>query len=607
MKKALSLVLSSVLVLANVLLASAAGFPDVDSNYSWAQEAINSLSENGVITGYDDGTFKPGNSITRQEAVTLLSKALGAGESMNESIVNLAFGIYEAELGECSDSYAVKQGAYMIYRKVLTSDEVNEYLSKENRNLELKRYEAATLIAKALGADSWMKTNPEIDVEFSDKDDIPAIALGYVYYATELGIMNGMGDNKFGPGETVTRAQIAVMIQRILDTMDFEYIRGMISSVDTLMNNLSIKTEDGETVKFGVGNSSAILLDGEKVTLTDLEVGMECVFTFSKESLYQVDAITYEGEETVSGAYRGKQTTNAGTTVKLADITKDDLPVSSYKLAANVVIKINGSEGAITDIKNGDFVTIKMSGGLGVSLSSEPKTKKISSVKIESMDTSSNGVIITVRTNDDETAKYALADNATIMRNGKSTGFSELAIGDNAEITLEYGEITDIMATGKAKSIEGTIEEITISSSTSYITISSSGSQSKYTMARDCTVTLEGEEASVYDLRLGAYVKLEVSSETVTEIASEAVSESLTVTGTIKTINSSYGLVVITYEGSNGQEVEKQLFLKDSSKILDTKTGKLLTIKSLAAGNVITAAGTEKLGVYEVSSLMVLQ
>ena len=272
-----------------------------------------------------------------------------------------------------------------------------------------------------------------------------------------------------------------------------------------------------------------------------------------------------------------------------------------------MVIKINGGSGAITDIKNGDYVTIKMSGGLGVSLSAEPKTRKISSVKIENIDTSSNGVVITVLTSDEESVEYTLADNATITRNGKKADFSELAIGDNAELTLDYGEISDIMATGKAKSIEGTIDEITVSSSTSYITISSGGNKSKYPMARDCTITIEGKEATIYDLKLGSYVKLEVSSETVTEIASEAASEALTVTGTIKTINTSYGLVVITYEGLNGQELEKQLFLKDSTKILDTKSGKLLTIKNLNVGNVITAAGTEKLGVYEVSSLMVLQ
>ena len=242
-----------------------------------------------------------------------------------------------------------------------------------------------------------------------------------------------------------------------------------------------------------------------------------------------------------------------------------------------------------------------------MTLSAEPQISKVTSVKIENIETSANGVVITVLTQNEEEVDYMLADSATITRNGAKATFSDLAIGDSAELTLDYGKISSIMATGKAKSIEGTIEEITISSATSYITISSGGSKSKYSMARDCTITLEGQEATVYDLRLGAYVNLKVSSETVTEIASDAVSESLTVTGTIKTINTSYGLVVITYENSKGEPVDKQLFLKDSSKILDTKTGKLLTIKNLVVGNVITAAGTEKLGVYEVSSLMVLQ
>lgn len=108
-------------------------------------------------------------------------------------------------------------------------------------------------------------------------------------------------------------------------------------------------------------------------------------------------------------------------------------------------------------------------------------------------------------------------------------------------------------------------------------------------------------------MRLGAYVKLTVTSETVTAIESESVSESLTITGKIKTINAAYGLVMVEYEGKGGDTIEKQLFLSDSTKILDSRSGKMLTIKNLKVGNVITAAGTEKLGVYEVSSLMVLQ
>ena len=607
MKKVLSLVLTAVLVLACVTPAFATGFSDVDSNYSWAQEAIDSLSEQEIITGYEDGTFKPGKSITRQEAIALFSRSLGASQEVNASIVDLAYGIYEADIAGCEDSYAAKQGAYMIYRKVLTANEVKEYLLAENRNVELKRYEAATLIAKALGADAWLAANTAYIVEFADKDDIPARALGYVYYATELGIMNGMGDNLFGPNETVTRAQIAVMIQRILNTMEFTYLRGMISSVDTLMNNLSIKTDAGEVEKFGIGNSSAIYLDGNKVALTDLEVGMECVFTFSRGALYQIDAITYEGDEVVVGAYRGKTTTNAGTTITLAEVHVDAPTTNKYKLAANVVIEYEGEAAALTDISAGDFVVLTISGGLGVSVSASPKEAKISSVVIEDIQTSANGVELTVTTKEGDTVVYTLADDVTLHRNNVKAEPSALAIGDTAQLTLTYGLVTGIMAMGKEKNTEGTIEEIIISQNTSYITIAKGGSKSKVALARDCDITLQGEKADIYDLRLGAYVKLTLSSETVTAIASEAVSQALTVTGTIKTINTSYGLVLVECEGVGGDKFEKQLFLDSTTKILDAQSGKLLAIKNLKVGNVITAAGTEKLGVYEVSSLMVLQ
>jgi len=607
MKKVLSLVLTVILTVSAASTVLAAKFPDVDDNYSWAEEAISALSANKVITGYEDGTFKPGKSITKQEAITLFSKALGASETANEAIVNLAYDLYGADLTGCDGSYALKQGAYMIYRKVLSANEVISYLSSSNRNKELKRYEAATLIAKALGADAWLKQNPEFDLSFDDKNSIPTDAEGYVYYATELGIMNGMGDNKFGANETVTRAQIAVMIKRILDTMEFEYVRGMISTVDAIMGNISLKTDDGALVQFNVENTGAIFLDGTKVTVNKLGVGMECVATFSKEALYQIDALTYKSDDVVTGAYRGKTTTNDGTTIKVLDIKDADRAILSYKLSDNVVVEVDGEAGSLAAIESNDYVELKISGGLVVSLSAEDKTQTISSVEISDIETGADGVIITMLTNDDEIIQYPLADIATITRNSKKAEFSDLAIGDTAKITMEYREITNIMAVGKEQTLEGYIEEFTISNATSYITISDNGTKSKYIMAKDCAVTLEGKSASIYDLRLGAYVKLKASSDMITAIESKAVAQALTVTGTIKTINNSYGLVVISYVGAGGETVDKQLFLGSNAKILDSKTGKLLTLRNLSVGNVITAAGTEKLGVYEVSSLMILQ
>ncbi len=606
MKKVLSLILAVAMLLSMSVFASAA-FADVDSNYSWAEAAINGLSEKGIITGYEDGTFKPGKSITRQEAITLFSKAMGASEEVNEPIVNLAYGIYEADLGVCSTSYAVKQGAYLIYRSVFNVDEVIDYLSTANRDKELKRFEAATLIAKALGADSWFKSNPTADtsMSFADVNDIPAKYIDYVYYTTALGIMGDMGDNKFGPNETVTRAQVAVMIQRILDTMEFEFIGGIITTVDTLNDNLAIRKADGEVVKFGVDAGSVIFIDGSKVTLADLDIGMEAVFTFSQGALYEIDAISVAGDAAIAGAYKGQTTNNSGTTIKIADITQEGQPVTSYKLSSSVVITVNGTEtDDIKNVKTGDYVTIELSGGLVVAISAQPKSTTVTGVKVTEINTAGdNGVEITVIDKEDVVSKYILADDATITRNADTAELVELVVGDTANLTLEYGIIKVIRATGVEKTLEGTIEEITISNATSYITISNNGSKSKYVMARDCKVELEGETATVYDLRLGAFVKLTTSSATVTEIKSEAVTTALSVTGTIKTINTSYGLIIIQLD--NG--TEKQLFVKDTTKILDSTTNKLITLKNLKVGNIINAAGTEGLGVYEVNSIMVLQ
>lgn len=606
MKKVLSLILAVAVMLSMTSIVGAA-FADVDSNYSWAEEAINDLSADGIITGYEDGTFKPGKSITRQEAITLFSKALGASAEVNEPIVNLAYGIYEAELSPCSTSYAVKQGAYLIYRKVLTVDEVIDYLSTANRNKELKRFEAATLIAKALGADSWFKNNPTADtsMNFADVNDIPTQAMDYVYYTTALGIMSNMGDNKFGPNETVTRAQIAVMISRIMDTMEFEFVGGIITNVNTMDNYIQAKLSDGSMFNVDAKDCNVFVIDGTKATFTDLDIGMEAVFIISQHNLYEVDAISITADSAISGAYKGQTTDNSGTTVKIADITQDGQPVATYKLSSSVVITVNGAQtDDISAVKIGDFVTIELSGGLVVALTSEPKTTTITGAKVTDINTAGdNGIEITVIDKEDVVSRYILADDAKITRNADVAELVELVVGDTVNLTLEYGFIKVIRATGVEKTLEGTIEEITISNQTSYITISNNGAKSKYIMARDCKVELEGEKATVYDLRLGAYVELTTSSSTVTEIKSEAAATSLSVQGTIKTINTSYGLVVIQLD--NG--TEKQLFVKDTTKILDSTTNKMLTLKGLKVGSVITAAGTEGLGVYEVNSIMVLQ
>ena len=48
-------------------------FKDVSSEH-WAAKVIEELAEKGVVNGYEDGTFRPDEPITRAEAATILSR-----------------------------------------------------------------------------------------------------------------------------------------------------------------------------------------------------------------------------------------------------------------------------------------------------------------------------------------------------------------------------------------------------------------------------------------------------------------------------------------------------------------------------------------------------
>lgn len=50
-------------------------FPDIAGH--WARSAINAAAQLGIVNGYEDGTFRPANNITRAETIQMVNNALG--------------------------------------------------------------------------------------------------------------------------------------------------------------------------------------------------------------------------------------------------------------------------------------------------------------------------------------------------------------------------------------------------------------------------------------------------------------------------------------------------------------------------------------------------
>lgn len=88
MKKVLSLVLVLTLVLGSFSFAFAAPTDVVGTEY---EDAVERLGQLGVLTGYEDGTFKPGNTITRAEFAAVVVRAKGLEAAAKASAAGTAF------------------------------------------------------------------------------------------------------------------------------------------------------------------------------------------------------------------------------------------------------------------------------------------------------------------------------------------------------------------------------------------------------------------------------------------------------------------------------------------------------------------------------------
>lgn len=65
-----------------------AGFSDTEEH--WAQSQISKWTEKGLAAGYQDGTFKPDKTISRAEFITLVNRALGLSKTVKASFKDVS-------------------------------------------------------------------------------------------------------------------------------------------------------------------------------------------------------------------------------------------------------------------------------------------------------------------------------------------------------------------------------------------------------------------------------------------------------------------------------------------------------------------------------------
>jgi len=611
LKKILSAMLIIVIMASFITIPALASiFPDVtETNYSWAVKPIEEMVKLSIIKGYTDGTFKPEKSVTKMEALVLVARILGFTNEDNKEFVQFASEFYADGLAAYDIKYK-NEVAFLLYKNVLQESELYYYIGGENANLGLKRYEAAMLLTKAMGAEEEAKKAINTASPYTDSADIPATAKQYVNFVTEISLMNGMNKtatkNDFVPMFEVNRAQIAVLLYRMMDILNEKITIGKIDSVDSGNNTIMYTDLKGNQTGFTIlfDDKPIIKQDGYSVALGKLTAGSKIALVERDNEIYAIETLTVKGDEVFEGVVSSIYASNTAskiTVYKLGETKTFEYPISS-----DVAITYEGGKGSITDIKKTDYVVMQIKKDTVVSINATKKDRTIRGTV--------NAIIVDpdfvfeILLSSGITEKYTIADEAKAKRNGTDVSVSSILVGDKVNITLAYEQIAVISATSTNFTATGIIDSITIATMPSIKIKGSDSKVTEYSVSRNTVYIIDGKEATIYDLRLNANVTVNVESETVVKITSTAPTTSAAMTGVIESINKSYGFFTMSVtDPLTGQISTVQVFMKKTNlKVINSADGKEKTTNNLDVGMKISVTGAINTGAFEATTIIIL-
>ncbi|PIC63390.1 hypothetical protein CSV79_12190 [Sporosarcina sp. P13] len=177
--------------------AQAAGFSDV-KNY---KEEINFLSGKGIITGYEDGSFKPASNVTRLQAVTMILREKGITDftAADPGFTDLKIGNHG-------------------YDKVAKAVELGIISGKTNKN-GTKYFDASAPLTRGQMAKILVEgynLQKTVSVRFKDVPESSGFKRYISILATE-NITTGYLDDTFRPNNKLTREHFAVFMARLLN------------------------------------------------------------------------------------------------------------------------------------------------------------------------------------------------------------------------------------------------------------------------------------------------------------------------------------------------------------------------------------------------------
>jgi len=175
-------------------------FSDIPTDH-WCYEAIRYLKAKNSISGYDDGSFKPNNSVTRAEFIKMLVGIFAGNTELTEDFVSQFTDLNGTEWYYDSMAKAEQMGILQG-----TDGACNPGESITRQEIAVITYRMIETLGKTINRESTIE-------KFADEEEIAPWADTIVLKMQAAGIINGT-DGKFMPNDTATRTMAAQILYK---------------------------------------------------------------------------------------------------------------------------------------------------------------------------------------------------------------------------------------------------------------------------------------------------------------------------------------------------------------------------------------------------------
>lgn len=428
----------------------------------WAESVITQWQNKGLIQGYEDGTFKPGNTITRAEFVTLMNNAKGF---WSEGSINF------------SD---VKNGSwfYSAVARAVAAGYVKGYSDGSFKpGNTITRAEAAVMIANA----ARLSANEAGAYRFTDVGSIPAWARGSVGAVVAAGYMTGYPDGSFYANASISRAEAVSSLNRMLGGTAYQPTQPTTPTTDTTKTTsddvviedkgttLKNQTVDGNvTIAKSVGNGDVTLRNvtikgdlivkgggSNTVTLEDVDVRGKARLLKEGVHLHLVGdtdirklLIDLAAHITQSSSYKDEigEIILAGDG-DLSKTTRIDVPAKQLRIENQADLILGGDVEKLIVDEDAKGAEIEIKKGTTVNeLNTDAKIKLTGKGRIDLLDVSASGVTfdknLDIRKKDTSNGATAPKENGSTSTGGSSTTSKEITGAEEVTLNVPYGEKT---------------------------------------------------------------------------------------------------------------------------------------------------------------------